>query len=1700
MVASGVGQYSINVKSNLKDFYGELSRSKKTMDQLVSKKYQLEIDSKQLDKLRDKGQRIAAEMKELRQQKTEIKLGTREVENADAEIKSLDKRIASLNRQKLAVEADIQPIRTANTELYKVNSEIDRINNKKIKIDVSESLTKAGNSISSMGDGILKAFNPLTSKLNQMIGFGLINNLVGKGLNMITNSLSGAVSRVDTLNNYTKVMSNMNIAQEDAEKSRERLVEGLNGLPTTLDAGASAVQRFTSKNEDIKRSTEMFIGLNDAILAGGATQSLQDSALEMASQAYSKGKFELDEWKALLLAMPAQVKQVAASFNTNADGLYESMKEGTISIEEFMDRIILLDKEGDNGFKSFNEQAKNAVDGVQTGVARMNTAVTRGVAKIITKVDEVGKSRGLGGISDMLGKIGSFFEKGLGNIADMIEKNQDAIFGFIDKLVIFLQSVDYESFFKGLLKGLKEMGNAAKSVFNFFKPLLSLLGDKNIAEGLGTLIPRMFMLGTALKIIGLSTKGMGGVLGILQKFTKFKLPSFSFGKGDSSSLPLQSIGIEQVKSLGIKLLAIAGLSANVYLAAKAIQEVTKIENMDGIYEKLASIAIAVSGMGLITVAVDKVNKLAGTSMITGLITIAAISAEIYLMSLSLEKLASIDISFVDIQKKIGTIALVVAEMTVLTGLIGAIMATGIGAIALGAGILAVGALALELMLLAETIKQLDEKIPSDFGTVQSKINNMLNVLKAITESNLSTIGSLFDSIVAGFTTGSIIKTLDNMIQISEKLKDLNTKGSSINDEKTNRVISSIQSILNELSLDGGFWSSVGKAFKNKADSAVYTNAIYSIDSIILLAERIKKIEVQSINSAKIKENIKAIQRLFPLIDTNSFTDKGFKPINPNFVDSIDTTVYYLRKLKDRISDFTTSKLDINAAIQEIANIKGFSRLLTAKSWKEFSEGLVNKELLVDLSDAIGVLSSIGEKMSGFIVSVPENGIAQDALVSLRGSLRLLQSQKWEEFSDGFVSSKTFNGLGATLNIFENISNSMKSIAKNSVETGVVQGIVLNIKGLLRMLKVDKWTEYSDGFVTSELLAPSINALTAINKIAEKMYELSSVNLESGKAQDVLVNLRGALRMLKAEAWIEFANGFVDKNLLEPLILSLEAIKDISKTLKEISDINLNSDATNKQIASIRGVLRMLVIEKWEEYSSGFIDKNTIEPVTLALDTLKFIAEKMLVLQNLNLDSGKINEEIAKVKGCLRMLRADSWIDFQNGFIESKTLGKAVDALKVLKTITDRFAEIQNLNAEEVNQNIARLKGLLRSLKSEKWSEYVDSMVSKEDLQKYADLIETLKTAISRMSEIKSDEIDIAGIQKNITGFMGIMRRLTIDNFPDVENVISSDSINKATSTLDSLIAFGNKLPTLANIEFSEGAVISRLLSMKRIIDTMNEFSIEEGMENPQGLIQVFIDMANKMNEMSTTTFQPIGKSWGAKVIQGFKESDVPKNILSIIDGLVSKLIGKESMFKSIGAKWGNSLKNAFNSSVQGLGSGIDNQINSMANKANTFARLGNAYGQYLNDGFNNALVMLDNTVSSKVSNLQQAINNVKSSANNSSSSNSSRKPSPVVLASGGKVSSPTGFARIVDSYEQPVIGNGEGIIPKKVMDRIGMPFFEQLRRGQISPTFANLSKSISNTTSSVVNNIYNNTTTNQQMSVYTTAAPDVVHLSNRRLR
>ncbi|RBP98456.1 hypothetical protein CRD60_00905 [Bifidobacterium aemilianum] len=215
---------------------------------------------------------------------------------------------------------------------------------------------------------------------------GAASAVTSKAMDLISSSIGGAVSRVDTMNNFPKVMRNLGYSSQEASEQVKRMSDKLQGLPTSLNAMTGMVQQLAPVTGSLSRATDISLALNDALLAGGKSTTLQANALEQYNQMLAAGKPDLAAWRSVQAAMPGQLDQVAKAMigpKAGAMDLYKAMKSGTISFDAFNDAIIHLDKEGANGFASFEQQARDSTNGIATSFENLQTRLKNNVAKVI---------------------------------------------------------------------------------------------------------------------------------------------------------------------------------------------------------------------------------------------------------------------------------------------------------------------------------------------------------------------------------------------------------------------------------------------------------------------------------------------------------------------------------------------------------------------------------------------------------------------------------------------------------------------------------------------------------------------------------------------------------------------------------------------------------------------------------------------------------------------------------------------------------------------------------------------------------------------------------------------------------------------------------------------------------------------------------------------------------------------------------------------------------------------------------------------------------------------------------------------------------------------------------------------------------------------------------------------------------------------
>lgn len=322
-------------------------------------------------------------------------------------------------------------------------------------IELTESqVVKLKSELASAKTGGLDQASKSTSSLTQKLGVGTVAigsfigaigaTVVGKAFSLITNNVQGAITRIDTLTNATRNFQNMGVKTSVVNTQINNLKNAINGLPTSLDSAVSGVQLLTSSLDgNLPQSVSVFKALNDGILGFGGTTEQVTNSITQLSQAFSNGKIDAETWNSLIdSGLGPTLNAIAKQMGITTGALKSGLSDGSISVSQFNDALVNLDKNGGGGIASLSKIVQDSTSGIGTSIANAKTAVTRGVADMITAINNglksldittpLGKITGIGSIISQLGTV---VEQTFRAIGQAIPQAFSGLSGVISSLV-----------------------------------------------------------------------------------------------------------------------------------------------------------------------------------------------------------------------------------------------------------------------------------------------------------------------------------------------------------------------------------------------------------------------------------------------------------------------------------------------------------------------------------------------------------------------------------------------------------------------------------------------------------------------------------------------------------------------------------------------------------------------------------------------------------------------------------------------------------------------------------------------------------------------------------------------------------------------------------------------------------------------------------------------------------------------------------------------------------------------------------------------------------------------------------------------------------------------------------------------------------------------------------------------------------------
>lgn len=316
------------------------------------------------------------------------------------------KAAKNLNGVNGAIDGTSDSSASASSSVKGTDSAIDSLSDSSANASsgvkgVSDSLGDMSRSANDAAKGVknVKDETDGIEEKTQKASIGLENLSISSGLVKIASvafdtlkkSMDDAISRFDTLNAFPKILQSLGVSTEEADQAMQKLSDGIDGLPTTLDDIAGSAQEMYTSFNDMDKATDTAVALNNALLGSGASAEQAKRGTQQYSKALQTGKVDMMMWNTLSETMDVGLIKIAEGFGyagkSAKNDLYKALQNGTITLDEFNDKLI----EVGTGTGVMAELAKENSLGIATSLTNLKNAAAKGIANIIDSFNKLSK-------------------------------------------------------------------------------------------------------------------------------------------------------------------------------------------------------------------------------------------------------------------------------------------------------------------------------------------------------------------------------------------------------------------------------------------------------------------------------------------------------------------------------------------------------------------------------------------------------------------------------------------------------------------------------------------------------------------------------------------------------------------------------------------------------------------------------------------------------------------------------------------------------------------------------------------------------------------------------------------------------------------------------------------------------------------------------------------------------------------------------------------------------------------------------------------------------------------------------------------------------------------------------------------------------------------------------------------------------------
>ena len=945
------------------------------------------------------------------------------------------------------------------------------------------------------------------------------------------------------------------------------------------------------------------------------------------------------------------------------------------------------------------------------------------------------------------------------------------------------------------------------------------------------------------------------------------------------------------------LLLIAGIAADITLVALALKVADlMIPNDFGTFAlKLANMGIAIGGMALLAGIIGSFP----VQELLGLVVIVGIAGTIALVGMALGVAdKSIQSDFGTLVGKIGAMGLAITEFGVLAGILGAVMATGIGAVLLGAGLVAILGICGGIAAVGTTLGYIDAQVPDDTAVIVNKIKGMGECMKAMSDAAFGNMLKNFLGVVNIALVSQIANIYthiaDSLAYISKIELDKDTIANKITTIKECMTIVSANDDRSVFDLFKG----VVKEFLNTVD---VSQASQTLDIYKYIAETLNRIQEIPINYDSIKSKIEVIKNVVDMVAGTGDESFGNLIVSAcaSFLEKVKTEQVkqvlgvYTEMTEDlmKIQNIEVTKEAIEPKIQVLKDVVNlvtdtgnegvFSLLGKAVKSKLVVEATQNAQTI------FSAYSTIADAIDNIKNKIPADmGEVNTRIENVKTLVRSLE--QFPVVNDIDNKKSTAENAATLIEKLANIANSLKSLPEK-----LPDGVTTMLGTIIEC--VNKAGEVK----TQQNLQAKEKILDQSQSIINKMTEIGKTlvqfkDMDWGDAKQRIIDIRDIV--YEAGSVNQNAGSKKQEEIVERTKSIIYKYKEIADVLVQIKDLELGD--AKQRIIDIRDIC----------YDAGSVNQNAgnkkqLEIIDRTKDIIykyREIAEvlnstpqvfwdwqgnNVIMIRDICYQAGQVNEKSASEKQIQVIERTKSLVE------------KYRDIASILNSITQVHWDWQGNNANQI-------RDICKTV--------AEGINESQATEEHIGVLGRALQIIRIYKEIAQALIEIPLIQQDPHG-------TTIKNIRDIAQTAGDFNVGYATPehqeavvrALDivrKLKEVADVLVTIPVVDYVE-IKNARVDRIKDIVNSLVDLNIIPDMDARLDTVNKATEIARALSRFAEAVngITPLAENVKANI------SALAGIIANEIQSIITTLVGYNDSFRSIGAEYARNLVAGFQS-------------------------------------------------------------------------------------------------------------------------------------------------------------------------------------------